>query len=172
MKGRKVDLASANCGVARALQVVGDWWSLLIVREAFLGEQRFGQFQKKLGLAKNILSLRLKKLVEEGILEVDDGPAPPRTRRYLLTHKGAQLHVVLVALWQWGEAYGGDSALPPLSNRLFDRQTGLPLRPLEVQAENGRILQPSDLTLVADGAERPGQAPCVTTEGVTGESLA
>ena len=72
MKGRRTDLSRTPCATSRALEIVGDWWSLLIVRDALLGLQRFGEFQKSIGLAKNILSSRLKKLVDDGVLRVED----------------------------------------------------------------------------------------------------
>src|SRR3546814_2339992 len=75
MKGKRTDLGNADCGIARSLQIIGDWWSLLIVREAFQGKTRFGEFQKSIGLAKNILSSRLKKLVAEGIFRIEIGRA-------------------------------------------------------------------------------------------------
>src|SRR6187399_611676 len=102
MKGKRTDLSSASCAIARTLQIIGDWWSLLIVRDAFKGQQRFGEFHKSLGLAKNILSSRLKKLVEAGIFRIEPDPESSLSHRYVLTPKGEQLCVVLVALWQWG----------------------------------------------------------------------
>src|SRR3546814_2325561 len=100
MKGKRTDLGGAACGIARALEVVGDWWSLLLVREAFHGQQRFSDFEKRLGIARNILSKRLKKMIEEDIFRTEpdrDG----RSRRYILTEKGEDLYVLLIALWQW-----------------------------------------------------------------------
>ena len=87
MKGKKIDFGEANCGIARSLQILGDRWTLLIVREAFHGRQRFGEFQKSLGLAKNILSTRLKKLIEDGILEIESVNDSPLTKRYVLTKR-------------------------------------------------------------------------------------
>src|SRR3546814_5444820 len=75
MKGKRTNLGNADCGIARSLEVVGDWWSLLIAREAFKGRERFGEFQKAIGLAKNILSARLKKLVEHDIFRIEIGRA-------------------------------------------------------------------------------------------------
>src|SRR5260370_24480676 len=101
MKRKSLDMA--KCPIARTLDVIGDWWSLLIVRDAFLGKRRFGEFQTSLGLAKNILCVRLRKLVAHGLLEVvpaSDGSAYPE---YALTEKRRGLYIVLVALRQWGE---------------------------------------------------------------------
>jgi DNA-binding HxlR family transcriptional regulator len=93
------------CPVARSLDTIGEWWSLLIVRDALGGIRRFSDFQKSLGLAKNVLSTRLKKLVACGILEqvpASDGSA---YREYALTQKGRELFPVIVALRQWGESH-------------------------------------------------------------------
>src|SRR3546814_3429287 len=85
MKGKRTNLDNADCGIARSLEVVGDWWSLLIVREAFKGRERFGEFQKAIGLAKNILSARLKKLVEHDIFRIEPDADNGVGHRYVLT---------------------------------------------------------------------------------------
>ncbi len=93
------------CPVARSLDTIGEWWSLLIIRDALGGIRRFSDFQKSMGLAKNVLSTRLKKLVACGILEqvpASDGSA---YREYALTPKGRELFPVIVALRQWGESH-------------------------------------------------------------------
>src|SRR5215813_12572903 len=101
---KRTSLEHADCPIARALDAIGDWWSLLIVRDALLGKRRFGEFQKSLGLAKNILSTRLRKLVSHGVLEV--GPASDGSSYHekAPTEKGRRLYIVLVALRQWGES--------------------------------------------------------------------
>ncbi|MBP2560567.1 DNA-binding HxlR family transcriptional regulator [Neorhizobium galegae] len=152
MKGRKTNLEGANCGIARSLQIVGDWWTLLIVRDAFRGYQRFGEFQKNLGLAKNILSARLKKLVQEGIFTIEAHPDSPSSPRYVLTPKGEKLYTVLVALWQWGEENCFD--LGELDTEMVDRIDGAPIRALQVKADDGRLLGPRDFRL----ASRPSPA--------------
>ena len=100
---KRVSMGDAICPVARTLDAIGDWWTLLIVRDAFAGKKRFSDFQKSLGLAKNILSERLKTLVALGILE----KCPPSDggvrSEYHLTDKGRDLRLILVALRQWGE---------------------------------------------------------------------
>jgi len=98
----KTDLSELNCSLARTLEVVGDWWTLLIVRDAFLGVCRFGDFQKSLGIAKNILSARLERLVANGIVE-RDGPA--KRPLYRLTERGRALLPAMVALMQWGDKW-------------------------------------------------------------------
>lgn len=97
---RRKSLQGEACPIARSLDVIGDWWSLLIVRDAMLGLRRFGEFQKSLGLSKNILTQRLKSLVANGILDsvpASDGSA---YRDYVLTRKGRDLSTVLIALRQ------------------------------------------------------------------------
>src|SRR4029077_20393816 len=133
------------CPVARSLDTIGEWWSLLIVRDALGGIRRFSDFQKGLGLAKNVLSMRLKKLVACGILEqvpASDGSA---YLEYALTPKGRELLPVLVALRQWGESYlfsRGEKRL-----HLLDKRTRKPPR-LEVKNAKGEILSANDLELV------------------------
>src|SRR5271154_4427394 len=88
---RRKNLDGAICPIARTLDVIGDWWSLLIVRDAFLGKRRFGEFQTSLGLAKNILSTRLRKLVSHGILEARPASDDSAYQEYALTEKGRSL---------------------------------------------------------------------------------
>jgi DNA-binding HxlR family transcriptional regulator len=85
--------------------MVGDWWSLLIVRDALAGKRRFGEFQASLGVARNILSARLRKLVADGVLKAAPAADGSAYREYRLTDKGRALHHVLAALQEWGERY-------------------------------------------------------------------
>ena len=98
-----------NCSIARALEVVGERWSVLIVRDAFLGRERFSEFQRSLGIARNVLSQRLGHLVDEGVLEhADDG-------RYLLTRKGRELAPSLHQLMKWGDRHYAPDGPPRLT---------------------------------------------------------
>jgi DNA-binding HxlR family transcriptional regulator len=124
-----------SCPVARSVDVVGDWWSLLIVRDAFDGSRRFGDFQRSLGVAKNILTARLRSLVDNGILEHAD-------RDYVVTAKGEALFPVIVALRQWGEAFAFDAGEE--HSVLRDRRDQRPLLPLEVRAADGRTVTAAD----------------------------
>ena len=94
-----------NCSIARALELVGERWTLLIIRDAFLGLRRFDEFQESLGISRNVLTDRLNRLVEEGIFEA----VPYGTRQdrydYQLTRMGLDLHVALVGLRHWGDKY-------------------------------------------------------------------
>lgn len=139
---KRTSLHDAACPVARALDAIGDWWSLLIIRDAFDGMRRFGEFQKNLGVAKNILSERLRTLVAHDILQVEPASDGSAYQEYILTPKGRALFPVLVALRQWGEAhyYDADEA----HSLLTDSKRGQPVRPLEVLAQDGRLLSSED----------------------------
>jgi DNA-binding HxlR family transcriptional regulator len=135
-----------RCPVARSLDTIGEWWSLLIVRDALTGIRRFSDFQKSLGLAKNVLSTRLKKLVACGIMEQVPASDGSSYREYALTQKGRELFPVIVALRQWGESYlfsRGEKRF-----QVLDKRTRKPMRRLEVQNAKGEILTVNDLELV------------------------
>ncbi|HEY7946073.1 MAG TPA: helix-turn-helix domain-containing protein [Acidimicrobiales bacterium] len=105
--------ADMHCSVAQCLEVVGEWWSMLIVRDAFLGVTRFDQFQERLGISRNILNQRLARLVEAGVLvKVPYSEHPPR-HEYRLTDKGRDLWPVLTTMRQWGDKYLAPDG-PPL----------------------------------------------------------
>lgn len=133
MVGRK-SLSGDYCPSARSLDVIGDWWSLLIVRDAFDGMTRFGEFQKSLGIAKNILAQRLRTLVERGILAPVPAANGGAHQEYHLTEMGRDLFPVMVALRQWGERYLFEPGEP--HSKLVDRDTGRPIR-LDVRTDDG-----------------------------------
>ncbi|MFC0628924.1 winged helix-turn-helix transcriptional regulator [Kribbella deserti] len=130
------------CPVARSVDAVGDWWSLLIVRDAFDGSRRFGEFQRGLGVAKNILTTRLRSLVENGILEVTPASDGSAYSEYVLTAKGEALFPVIVALRQWGEAFA--FAPGEAHSELLDRRDEQPLAPVRITAIDGRPITPAD----------------------------
>ena len=101
----KRDYEGQNCSIARTLEVVGERWTLLIVRDAFLGLRRFEQFQESLGIARNVLTDRLRRLVDEGILERVRYSERPERFEYQLTPKGRDLQIALAGLRQWGDKY-------------------------------------------------------------------
>ncbi|MFJ7949774.1 winged helix-turn-helix transcriptional regulator [Streptomyces sp. NPDC096354] len=140
---RKTDLTGATCPIARSLSDVGDWWSLLIVRDALAGMTRFGEFQRSLGCAKNILSARLAKLVEREVLTLAPASDGSAYSEYRLTEKGKALRVPLVALRQWGEEF----LFEPDEERLglVDKRDGLPVATLGLRAQDGRPLGPDDV---------------------------
>ncbi|MFC3676678.1 winged helix-turn-helix transcriptional regulator [Ferrovibrio xuzhouensis] len=137
---------AADCPIARSLDAIGDWWSLLIVRDALLGLSRFGEFQKSLGMAKNILAARLRSLTALGILETVPVADGSQHREYRLTPKGRDLYWVLVALRQWGDTYQFPGGASPTV--LVDRVDGLPVQALELHAADGRRLGPADTRVV------------------------
>lgn len=108
----KTDLSELNCSLARTLDVVGDWWTLLIIRDAFLGVRRFGDFQRSIGIAKNILANRLEQLTTNGIL---DRSGPDRRPHYQLTEKGRALLPAIVALMQWGDHWMSHNKPPVIA---------------------------------------------------------
>ncbi|MEC7378465.1 MAG: helix-turn-helix domain-containing protein [Pseudomonadota bacterium] len=133
----------SNCSVARALNEVGDWWSLLIVLQAMYGTRRFVDFQQELGIAKNILCDRLGRLVDNDVLrKVDVGEHGSRFE-YRLTDKGRDLFPVVIALRQWGDKWNPAPDQPPLDLR--DRATGRPIHPVEVRNADGQPLSIRDV---------------------------
>jgi DNA-binding HxlR family transcriptional regulator len=104
----KRDYTGQDCSIARTLEIVGERWTLLIVRDAFLGLTRFDEFQQSLGIARNVLTERLNLLVDEGILERVRYSERPERHDYQLTQKGRDLRLVLAGLRQWGDAHVGE----------------------------------------------------------------
>ena len=139
---KRKSLRSDPCPVARALDVIGERWALLIVRDAFDGMRRFGEFQKSLGVARNILADRLQGLVEEGIFTIAPASDGTAYQEYVLTPKGLALFPVVVGLRQWGEAQLFEAG--EAHSTLLERGSGAPLRTLQVQGDDGRVLQVSD----------------------------
>lgn len=139
---KRISHQESLCGVARPMDAIGDGWSLLIVRDAFDGSRRFSEFQKSLGMARNILAARLRHLVDHGIMDMVPSSDGGAHQDYVLTDKGRSLFPVLVAIRQWGEAFffaPGEQHVV-----LTDRQQGLPIRPLLPQAQDGHPLLPED----------------------------
>lgn len=132
-----------DCSVAQSLDLVGDWWTLLIVREALFGARRFGDFQRNLGIAKNILSLRLANLVAAEIfLRVPLGDSEARAE-YQLTERGRDLANVLNALREWGDRWIYGEGNEPLV--MTDRRSGKPLKGLALLDHDGRPVAARDV---------------------------
>jgi DNA-binding HxlR family transcriptional regulator len=113
---QRTSFEGISCSVAQCLEVVGEWWTLLIVRDAFLGVTRFDDFQARLGISRNILTQRLNHLVDSGILtRVRYNDHPPRSE-YRLTRKGRELWHVVVAMRQWGDRWAAPDG-PPVQTR-------------------------------------------------------
>ncbi|WP_295994617.1 helix-turn-helix domain-containing protein [Rugamonas sp.] len=148
---KRSSMENEVCAVARSLDVIGDWWTLLIVRDALAGLRRFGEFQRSLGAAKNILTTRLRALVAQGILETAPASDGSAYQEYRLTAKGRALVPVLVALGQWSNEH----VFLPEQERILpvDRAQRLPIQPLQVVAADGRRLAPEEVHF--DAPQRP-----------------
>ncbi|KAA3665731.1 winged helix-turn-helix transcriptional regulator [Pectobacterium carotovorum] len=139
---KRKSLKEDACPVARALDVVGDRWALLIIRDAFDNRRRFGDFQRSLGVAKNILTDRLRTLVEEGILSVQPVSESSAYQEYILTPKGEQLFPLVVALRQWGEQQLFAEGEP--HSLLLDKHTGQPLQTMLPHSVEGQLVVGQD----------------------------
>nr|WP_314086502.1 helix-turn-helix domain-containing protein [uncultured Shinella sp.] len=144
---KRKSFREAECPVARTLDAIGDWWSLLIVRDAFDGIKRFSAFQQNLGIAKGMLSTRLRDLVDAGVLELVPASDGSAYQEYALTEKGRGLFLVIVALRQWGEnhLYRADER----RSVLVDAEKGQPIAPLALHASDGRRLDWTDTRVEA-----------------------
>lgn len=141
-------LTRENCSVARSLDILSDPWTLLIVRDAFTGTRRFADFERRLPVSKNILTARLKRLVEENILETKDAGQYGRRLEYHLTPKGKDLLTVVTALREWGDRWIFGEGHEPLV--VLDRRTGERVPPLRIRDGDGQPIEGRDL-LVAPG---------------------
>ncbi|GII94340.1 winged helix-turn-helix transcriptional regulator [Sinosporangium siamense] len=131
-----------TCPVARTVDIVGDRWSLLIIRDAFDGVRRFSQFQRSLGIAKNILATRLRHLVDAGILRAEPS-AGSSYQDYVLTDKGTELFDLIVSLRQWGQ----DHTFTPGEQHsvLVDAETGQPVPRLSYTTPDGTHIRADDI---------------------------
>jgi DNA-binding HxlR family transcriptional regulator len=129
-----------DCSIARGTDLLGDWWTPMVLREAFLGARRFDQFAEGLGIPRNVLAERLARLVEEGILTREQYEERPPRFEYRLTEKGLGLYGVLVTLMHWGNTYLDWPEGPPVA--LVDRETGERIEPVLVDARTGERLDP------------------------------
>lgn len=111
---RRTSFAGMPCSVARTLEVTGEWWTYLVLRDLFQGMRRFDDLQRRSGIARNILSDRLRTLVEHGIVDRRLYQAKPDRYEYRLTDKGIDLYPVLVALMRWGDRWAAGEAGPPV----------------------------------------------------------
>jgi DNA-binding HxlR family transcriptional regulator len=142
---KRTSLEGNGCPTARALDAIGDWWSMLIIRDALLGRHRFGEFQRSLGLAKNILTARLRLLVDQGILRLAPASDGSAYQEYVLTNKGRGIFPILVALRQWTEEF--DDHPDDIATIMVDRRSGHPVRKLELRARDARLIDAADTTL-------------------------
>jgi len=147
----RTSFASMNCSFARAIDVVGDPWALLILRECFLGVSRFEGFMQSLGVARNVLTDRLRALVEHGVLEQMPLEGHTRHQGYRLTEKGQALLPAMVALMQWGDAWiSGEGAEPILALG----PDGAPLAPVTLRRAGGKPVSAEQVSFApGPGAE-------------------
>lgn len=134
------DLSRENCSLARTLAVIGDRWTLLVLREAFLKVRRFEDFQASLGIARQVLTERLAHLVEEGVLAKSSYQDRPPRFEYRLTEKGLGLYPAILALVHWGDAHYAGRAGPPLLHR--HKTCGHDFRSVLTCSECGEAIDP------------------------------
>jgi len=147
---RRTSFEDAPCPIARTTDLMGDWWTPIVMREAFLGRRRFDEFQKALSLSRGVLSTRLSRLVEEGMLEKRLYQERPPRHEYVLTEKGRDFYPVLAAMWRFGEDWLWPEGSEP-SLQIIDRETGEPVSPRVVDERTGR---PIDVRNVLLGVRR------------------
>ena len=141
----KKSWANADCPIARAVDLLGEWGSLLIVREAFGGTTRFDAFQKRLGISRNLLTTRLNKLVDGGVLKRRPIATDAKRQEYVLTEMGEDLLTLVVAMRQWGDRWLFTPDTVPAD--LIDGRDGALVSPLEVRSATGRPLTLADVRL-------------------------
>jgi DNA-binding HxlR family transcriptional regulator len=158
-----------HCSVAQCLELVGEWWTMLVVRDAFLGIRRFDEFQARLGIARNVLTQRLTKLVAAGILEKRPYQDNPPRHDYVLTDKGRDLWPVLTSLRQWGDKHAAPDG-PPVRiehrscGKIVDlaftcEHCGERVGPRDVRVHGGpSTRKPSHNAVPSRGATRPARA--------------
>jgi DNA-binding HxlR family transcriptional regulator len=145
---KRSSFEAMNCSLARSLEIVGEWWTLLIIREAMWGTSRFDDFHQRLGIARNILTTRLTKLEGDGILQRQASTQSARIHDYVLTDKGWDLFTTVVSLMQWGDRWIHRKAGPPIE--FFEGGSGKPIQAMAVRNAAGKPLLPAQVDI------RPG----------------
>lgn len=151
---RRTRFDRAPCPIARTTDLVGDWWTPVLLRNACLGVRRFEDFQRTLGVPRAILARRLERLVAEGLLVKQPYQERPLRCEYRLTEKGRAFFDVLAAMWRWGEDWLWPEGEPPVE--LVSRETGRRVRPVVVDEETGERI---DLRRLRAVARRRASAP-------------
>jgi DNA-binding HxlR family transcriptional regulator len=152
------------CPIARSLERVGEWWSILILRDAFTGLTRFEEFQKSLGIAPNMLSRRLAALVEAGMLERRRYSERPPRDEYVLTERGRDFQGVLMALMAFGNRHFAPEGV---SVQIVDAVTGEPADPILVDRRTGRPLTEPDFTVAPGPAASGATSAHITKRSAT-----
>lgn len=156
------DLDQQPCSLARTLAVIGDKWTLLILRDSFLGIRRFDEFERRLGITRHLLAARLKKLVEHGVLTKVAYQQRPLREEYRLTEKGLDLHPAIIALVAWGDQHMADQRGAPVVH--VHKGCGKVMRPITACSECGERVSARDVEV------RPG--PGWGDEGLVPEQSA
>ena len=138
---------SLRLSIAHVLDIIGEGWSLLIIREAFFGTRRFEEFQSRLGIARNILTARLKKLCANEILDRVPVREGAKRHEYVLTDKGKDMMPLLIALTQWGDKWVFGKNNEPFI--FLDREHGRPISRIRVYSADGNALRPRDIMVEA-----------------------
>jgi DNA-binding HxlR family transcriptional regulator len=154
---RRTRFEDWNCSIARATDVLGDWWTPLVLREAFYGVRRFDDFVDALGIGRNILAERLKRLTDEGILDKVAYQERPARYEYRLTDKGRALFGVIAMLHRWGNDWLVTDDGPPVE--LVDRDTGEVVNPIVVDEATGKVLDPRHLRVRRGPGFRDDRVP-------------
>ena len=156
----KRDYEGQVCSIARALEVVGERWTLLIIRDVALGHRRFDQLLDSLGIASNVLTDRLNRLVAEGVLDRVPYSERPDRFEYRLTKKGGELSIALLALMQWGDRHLSEKP-PRIARRRSDRS------PVSVRivAKDGSVVSPNDLELLPGPGAQPTRSNTRSSRG-------
>lgn len=141
----RTNVFQSNCPIARVTELIGEGWTLMVLREAFLGTRHFNAFERNLGIARNILADRLKKLVEAGLMERNASQTDRRSFEYRLSRSGRALFPVLIGLTQWACEHlcDGERAI-----RFVERDTGQEIAPLRVLGADGRVLKATDIAMI------------------------
>lgn len=145
--------ASEKCPMARSVDVIGDWGSLLILREAFGGTTRFDDFQKRLDISRNLLTARLKKLVARGIFKRRPIAEEARRHEYVLTEMGEDLLATIIALRQWGDRWLFRPLPAPYG--MFDAVDSSELEEIKVRSARGRDIRRGDIRLRSHSKDKP-----------------
>ena len=168
---KRTSFAQWPCSIARTMDLLGDWWTPLVLRDAFYGVRRFDEFQQALGIARNTLADRLKRLVEEGLLEKVAYQVEPVRYDYVLTEKGRDFYPVLLAMTRWGDKWLAAEAGPPITvhhTRLRARHARRDrLRRLRRADDAGRHADAPRPRLPAAAGAAPGRRSAVRAAGVT-----
>jgi len=143
---RSTTFPTQVCSIARALEVIGEWWTLLIIREAFFGTERFSDFEERLGIAKNVLSERLSKLVEAGVMTKTAASGRGNPQLYELTEMGRDLLPIIVALMQWGDTWINGRAGAPV--RVVERKTARAVKRVQLLSQQGAPMSLENLKVV------------------------